>query len=221
MHRRQLSDRKSPGTATQGTSIQDSPSYLFKYFSCTGFAETKSFSVRKIANFLSKLRFPRRQDDDSLTNMDFPIPTLHRRKIIMAITDLKLRRFRKTTLCAMFALAIGATTSAHAGYKDVATYVKNSNSNAKAILLKNGTDGSTVCSGIVVPTYQGGYTNGPDVNSETWYSVTAMSTPNCLNGTGMAGMYNIFKMGHPSNPQDVRNLEIDVNATNITFHVLE
>ncbi len=121
----------------------------------------------------------------------------------------------------MFALAIGATTSAHAGYKDVATYVKNSNSNAKAILLKNGTDGSTVCSGIVVPTYQGGYTNGPDVNSETWYSVTAMSTPNCLNGTGMAGMYNIFKMGHPSNPQDVRNLEIDVNATNITFHVLE
>ncbi|WP_146084068.1 hypothetical protein [Xanthomonas albilineans] len=185
------------------------------------FPRQNPFACEKSQILFWKLHLHCGQFHEHLTKMNPTIPPLHRRKIIMAITDLKLCRFRKTALCAMFALAIGATTSAHAGFNDVAIFVKNSNYSAKAILLTNGTDGSTVCSGIVTPTYQGGYANGPDVNSDTWYSVVAMSTPNCLKGTGMSGMFNLFKMGHPSDPQDVRELEIDVNAANITFKVLE
>ncbi len=117
----------------------------------------------------------------------------------------------------MFALAIGATTSAHAvGFRDLSIVVKNSNRNAKAVLITSGRDASKICSALVDPSYEGGYSNGPMLNTETWYSVVAMSTPNCADGTGMSGLYNIFKLATANDPSESRQLEIYI-ADKITF----
>ncbi|WP_152624778.1 hypothetical protein [Xanthomonas sp. GPE 39] len=117
---------------------------------------------------------------------------------IIMHTHSTIRHFRKAALCTMLALGASAATSASA-QQGVPAYTVNYVSTVKAIYIQNiNNPNGWACVPVTAPTVHrnrhgtttdGGFGTAPGLLYGSTYSANAFSTPNCSNGTSMAGIY--------------------------------